>query len=108
VLAIAYRANRRLEVITTFAQRSNVQLAEASISDEFLLACVRDGDRDALGRLFRKHARAVRNVAYRILHSEAEADDLVQEVFLYIFRKAALFSPTQGRAATWILQIVAS
>ena len=60
------------------------------ISDELLLEQVREGDTEALGVLFRRHSRSVRNAAYRILRNEAEADDLVQEVFLFIFRKAAL------------------
>jgi RNA polymerase sigma-70 factor (ECF subfamily) len=75
------------------------------ISDELLLEQVREGAKEALGVLFRRHARAVRNVASRILRNEAEADDLVQEVFLFIFRKAALFDATQGAARSWIFQV---
>jgi RNA polymerase sigma-70 factor (ECF subfamily) len=75
------------------------------VSDEHLLAQVRDGAKDALTLLFRRHARAVRNVAYRILRNEAEADDLVQEVFLFLFRKAALFDSDKGSASTWIIHV---
>ncbi len=75
-------------------------------SDESLLKQIRDGEREALALLFRRHGRAVRNVAYRILRNEAEADDLVQEVFLFIFRKAALFDSAQGPARTWIFKVV--
>lgn len=74
-------------------------------SDEQLLAQVRDGAKEALNHLFRRHARAVRNVAHRILRDEAEADDLVQEVFLFIFRKAALYDAAHGKAATWIIHV---
>lgn len=74
-------------------------------SDEQLLEHIREGDKEALGTLFRRHARAVRNVTYRILRDEAEADDLVQEIFLFLFRKAALYDPAQGRAATWIMHV---
>lgn len=77
----------------------------AGLSDEMLMEQVRDGAKDALTALFRRHARAVRNVAYRILRNEAEADDLVQEVFLFIFRKAALYDSACGRAATWIIHV---
>jgi RNA polymerase sigma-70 factor, ECF subfamily len=75
------------------------------ISDKLLLEQVREGAEEALGVLFRRHARAVRNVAYRILRNEAEADDLVQEVFLFIFRRAALFDASQGAARSWIFQV---
>jgi RNA polymerase sigma-70 factor (ECF subfamily) len=80
-----------------------IQISE--ISDELLLERVREGDNEALCVLFRRYARSVRNIAYRILRNEAEADDLVQEVFLRIFRKAALFDSTTGVARTWILHL---
>jgi RNA polymerase sigma-70 factor (ECF subfamily) len=75
------------------------------LSDRLLLEQIQQGDKEALGILFRRHARAVRNVACRILRNEAEADDLVQEVFLFIFRKAALFDAAQGAARSWIFQV---
>jgi len=74
-------------------------------SDESLLEQVGEGSGEALVLLFRRHARAVRNVAHRILRDEAEADDLVQEVFLFIFRKAVLFDGGQGTARSWIFQV---
>jgi RNA polymerase sigma-70 factor (ECF subfamily) len=79
--------------------------ANSEISDELLLKQVGDGDKEALALLFRRFARNVRNVAYRILRSEAEADDLVQEVFLFIFRKAALFNASGGAARSWIFRV---
>jgi RNA polymerase sigma-70 factor (ECF subfamily) len=75
------------------------------IPDEALIARVKTGDRDALSLLFRRHARPVRNVGQRILRDKAEADDLVQEVFLYIHRKSALFDSSKGSARSWIVQV---
>lgn len=74
-------------------------------SDESLLEQVAKGDREALSLLFRRHARTVHNVSRRILRHEAEADDLVQEVFIFLFRKAALFKATHGSARSWIVQV---
>jgi RNA polymerase sigma-70 factor (ECF subfamily) len=98
------------DVPTAFTGKASQSLVKVAAeiseaSDEQLLAEVRDGAEDALGLLFRRHARTVRNVAYRILRNEAEADDLVQEVFLFIFRKAALYDAGKGRAATWIIHM---
>lgn len=75
------------------------------ISDEQLMEQVRQGSREALVPLFRRYGHAVRSVACRILRNEAEADDLVQEVFLFVFRKAALFDPSLGTARSWIVQV---
>lgn len=77
----------------------------SDLTDERLLEQVRSGEREALALLFRRHARAVRNVALRILRNESEADDLVQEVFLFIFRKATLFDPAHGAGRSWIFQV---
>jgi RNA polymerase sigma-70 factor (ECF subfamily) len=84
---------------------SSTVIPIAEISDEALLEQVCQGTREALGLLFRRHARTVRNVAYRILKNEAEADDLVQEVFIFICRKAALFNVSGGTARSWIVQV---
>jgi len=74
-------------------------------NDETLLANVCSGDQDALALLFRRYARLVRYVGQKILRDDGEADDLVQEVFLYIYRKSALFDKSKGSARSWIVQV---
>jgi RNA polymerase sigma-70 factor, ECF subfamily len=74
-------------------------------TDEVLIAAVQAGDRDALSLLFRRYAHSVRNVGKRILRDKPEADDLVQEVFLYIHRKSTLFDSSKGSARSWIIQV---
>lgn len=88
------------------AKQSEVLTPQPSETDEALLEQVSRGVREALGLLFRRHARSVRSVAERILRDEAEADDLVQDVFLFIFRKAALFDSSKGSARSWIFQVL--
>jgi RNA polymerase sigma-70 factor (ECF subfamily) len=90
---------------STQSKVSEVLVRTAEAADDHLMEQVRDGSKDALALLFRRHARSVRNVAYRILRDEAEADDLVQDVFLFLFRKAALFNAKQGAARSWIFQV---
>lgn len=74
-------------------------------SDESLLKRIQEGGKEALALLFRRYAGSVRNVANRILRNEAEADDLLQEVFIHIFHKAALFDGTKGAARSWIFHV---
>ena len=74
-------------------------------SDEQLLSQVGLGSRDALGLLFRRHARAVFHVAWRILKDESEADDLRQEVFLYLSERSQNFDAQKGTGASWIMQV---
>ena len=98
---------------TSNSQRSTVehvasQALEQGInlrSDEELLEAVGDGSKEALGVLFRLHGRVVFTVAWRILRDQSEADDLRQDVFLYIFERARLYDPRKATALSWIIQV---
>jgi RNA polymerase sigma-70 factor, ECF subfamily len=74
-------------------------------SDEALLSAVGNRSKDALAVLFRRHRRTMLNVARRILRDDSEAEDLCQEVFLFLFQNAKGFDPRKGTALSWIIQI---
>jgi RNA polymerase sigma-70 factor, ECF subfamily len=82
-----------------------IRSSGTEFSDESLLTDISAGDRESLALLFRRYAYSVRNVGQRILRDKAEADDLVQEVFLYIHRKSTLFDSSKGSARSWIIQV---
>jgi RNA polymerase sigma-70 factor (ECF subfamily) len=63
------------------------------------------GDREALGTLFRRYARIVRGVAYKVLKDASEADDLLQDIFLLVNRLCQTFDSSKGSARFWILQM---
>ena len=73
-------------------------------SDEELVAGMRSGNADALSLLFDRYYRLVFDVARRVLRDHGEAEDLMQEVFIEVFRKANLYDPTRGSVRTWLLQ----
>jgi len=75
-----------------------------NVSDEDLLRQLRSGTTDALSLLFDRHCRLVFSVAHRILRDSGEAEDLMQEVFLEIYRDAGKFDPARGSVKDWILQ----
>jgi RNA polymerase sigma-70 factor (ECF subfamily) len=75
-----------------------------SCTDEELMEQLKIGQADALAVLFDRHYRLVFSVALRILHDHGEAEDLMQEVFLEIYRKVENYDPDKGNAKTWILQ----
>jgi len=75
-----------------------------SCTDEELMEQLRIGQADALAVLFDRHYRLVFSVALRILHDHGEAEDLMQEVFLEIYKKIEDYDPDKGNAKTWILQ----
>lgn len=95
----------RLDSVSASAAEPKLALASDEFADESLLARVSVGDRDALALLFRRHAGLVWRIGQRILRDKAEAEDLVQEVFLYIHSKSGLFDSSKGAARSWIVQV---
>ncbi len=83
--------------------------ASTEIPDEVLMARIDDriGDRDkeALACLFHRYARLVRAVGYKILRNDSEADDLLQDVFLFIHQKSGVFDSSKSSARSWIVQM---
>lgn len=83
--------------------------AEASeSSDERLIARLKAQDSQALDILFSRHSRLVYSIALRILHDAGEAEEVVQECFLYVYRKAETFEPSRGSGKVWIVQVAYS
>ncbi len=74
-------------------------------ADEALLTKIYDGDRDALGQLFRRYAGLVRGLSLRILRDEGEAEDLVQDLFLFIQREARVYDSSKSTARSWVVQM---
>jgi RNA polymerase sigma-70 factor, ECF subfamily len=74
-------------------------------SDEVLMARVGGADKEALACLFHRYARLVRAVGYKILRDDAEADDLLQGLFLFIHQKGRVFDSSKSSARSWIVQM---
>jgi len=74
-------------------------------TDEALIGRIGTGDEEATTVLFRRYARLVRVVSLRILRDEAEADDLVQELFLFIHNRAAIYDGSKSTVRSWVVQM---
>lgn len=78
------------------------QLREAS--DVALIEYWQSGIDDAFAAIVDRYQRLVFSVAVRIVKDEAEAEDVVQIVFLDIFREMGKFDPSRGTVKVWLLQ----
>jgi RNA polymerase sigma-70 factor (ECF subfamily) len=73
-------------------------------TDEDLIARVAAGAQDALGPLYSRYARLVFHLAAQSLE-RAAAEEITQEVFLVVWRRAELFDRQRGTFRSWVLQI---
>lgn len=73
------------------------------ISDENLAIRLSAGEADALTVLFERHSALVFRMAKRILRDHAEAEDMVQQIFLDFYRSAEKFDPGKGAFRSWFL-----
>jgi RNA polymerase sigma-70 factor, ECF subfamily len=86
-------------------EKSDVVSSPPETTDEALLADIGEGKVGALAALFQRHARTVQGIGYRILRDQAEAEDLVQDIFLLVHRCAKTFDSSKGSAQFWIVQM---
>jgi RNA polymerase sigma-70 factor, ECF subfamily len=88
---------------------AEVQPAEVRTpSDEELMAWVQAKDPRGLDVLYRRYSRLVFGIALRILNDKSEAEEVVQEAFFSLYRKALLYDPAKGSAKGWVVQVAFS
>ena len=78
--------------------------AEGNLDAE-LLARIAKGDRQALGSFYDRHSSLLYSLILRILNDAAEAEDVLQDVFLQIWNKAAAFDPALGKPLSWTVAL---
>jgi RNA polymerase sigma-70 factor (ECF subfamily) len=74
-------------------------------SDETLMARIASNCQAAISALYDRHHKMLKNVIYQVVQDEAEADDVLQESILQIWREAGSYSPTLGKPLGWIITI---
>ena len=75
-----------------------------SLSDEELMSQLAAGRQDALGPLHGRYASLVFNLAAQSI-DRATAEEIVQDVFVAVWRKAGSFDPARGSFRAWVLRI---
>jgi RNA polymerase sigma-70 factor (ECF subfamily) len=76
--------------------------------DEILLQQIGEGDKAAFAMLLERHVARVRSLARSMLGSRSEAQDVVQDVFLKIWARPALWQPGRARFSTWLHRVTAN
>jgi RNA polymerase sigma-70 factor, ECF subfamily len=91
-------------VVGAFRALRGPKISTDEASDEALVARVAHGDRHALRLLFGRHRQRVYRFALRLVGNSATAEDIVSEVFLELWRRAASFE-RRAQLSTWMLAI---
>ena len=73
--------------------------------DEALMKAVSRRRYDALAELYDRHGKRLRATIDGVVHEEAEADDVLQEIFIQIWKEADRYSPKAGKPLGWMVTI---
>ncbi len=92
-------------MLYTFDSHAKLLSSLQEASDEMLMTAVRHECSEALTELYKRHQLTLRAVIARVLHNEQSIEDLVQEVFLEIWRLAARYSAEKGKALGWMITL---
>ena len=76
--------------------------------DRALLRAVAAGDKEALRQLYTRHSAVLFALALRVLSDRAEAEDVLQEAFVQIWKTAGSFDEGRGRPLGWLIMLTRS
>lgn len=75
-----------------------------TLADDEVMLCLKAGCHDALAVLLERYHRLVFSIVLRIVSDRQEAEDVVQTVFLDVFRAVEQFDPAKGTTKAWLLE----
>jgi len=95
---------RKKEVTVFLAVLENLPEDERT-SDAALMQQLIQRVPEALEALYDRHARAVYSLVLRIAQQAANAEEIVQDIFLQLWRKAHLYQPSRGPLEPWLFTL---
>jgi RNA polymerase sigma-70 factor, ECF subfamily len=75
------------------------------LTDERLMEMIQAKDPEALSHLHDRYASMIKALVMKVLHNDAESDDMLQEIFVEIWNRAASYSPEKGKPLGWIVTL---
>jgi RNA polymerase sigma-70 factor (ECF subfamily) len=75
------------------------------MSDQDILARIAAQDSAAVGELYDKYSRLIYGALLRLLRSTDDAEDILQDVFIQVWRKASTYKPELGEPKHWLIRI---
>ena len=81
------------------------RLQYIEFTDEALLAQIVEQDRLALECLYQRYGTRVFSLSFRMLSDQGASEEVTQDVFLNVWRRAASYKPGRGKFTTWLFGI---
>jgi len=81
------------------------EMVETGVTDENLVARLVKGDRTAGDEIVRRHYRLVAKSIHDVTNDLQVVDDLMQDIFIKVLRKADLYKPELGRFVSWLVTV---
>lgn len=79
--------------------------ALSGATDEALMKAITNRKQTALRELYTRYGKTLKAVVTHVVHEDAEADDVLQEIFLQIWKEAANYSPRAGKPLGWVVTL---
>src|SRR5271163_1132492 len=80
-------------------------LASKAAEDAALLSRIEQGDQDAMASLFDRYSGIVYSVALRVLKDAGQAEDVMQDIFIQIWKKPGAFVSGRGSLGAWLVVV---
>src|SRR5882757_9379528 len=77
----------------------------SAVPDEALLQKISQQNQPALNELYGRYGQTLKAVIDSVVHEGAEAEDVLQEIFLQIWKEAHHYSPKAGKPLGWVVTI---
>ena len=90
----------------TTQEASTKVLVKPELTDEQLISAICKGEESAIEVLYERYHRYAYSLSYRILRDPVASEDIVQDAFLSIWRKASSYQAQNGSVQSWIQAIV--
>jgi RNA polymerase sigma-70 factor (ECF subfamily) len=80
-------------------------MSSGDVDDAALLTSIQSGDQDAMATFFRRYSSMVYSIAIRVLKDSGDAEDVVQEIFVQVWKNPGAFVSGRGSLGGWLVVV---